>query len=427
MSTAGKPSAPVVGGSRIEIRARSVPHWGRVALALFAVGWGANQFVPMLLLYRKEAPLSNSVADSLFAAYAFALIPALFLGGYLSDRFGRGVIIPGVCLSLCASVTLMVGDTFGTAALVTGRILAGLASGLVFAPGSAWVKELSVAPSGVSTPGHVGARRAAIAMTAGFALGPVCTGLLVQIGPWRWVLPYAPHLVLATTALLLLTKVPRARARPVEVPNVLPEPNATTPKSRRTLWISLLLVAPWVFGAPSLVAVVVPAVLRPNLDGNEYLYSGLLIGATMLIGVAIQPWAGRLEGRQPGTTDVLGLLCVTVGVITTVTSATSSSVAFSLLSACALGLGYSVCLVGGLTSMQRIAPPARLGLYTALFYAASYTGFGLPLLLTALQHLGLDLRVCLVALATAAGLTAALLERQRRRQIRHQSEANHPQ
>ena len=74
-------------------------------------------------------------------------------------------------------------------AAVRARFLQGVVSGVVFSVGSAWVGELSLA-SGEGA----GGRRAAFAMTAGFSLGPLTSGLLGEFGPAPTVLALpAPH------------------------------------------------------------------------------------------------------------------------------------------------------------------------------------------------------------------------------------------
>src|SRR5438477_611519 len=66
------------------------PHaWLRIAFAMFAVGWGANQFSPMLIVYRHELRLTAGEVAGLFLVYALTLIPGLLIGGPGSDRFGR--------------------------------------------------------------------------------------------------------------------------------------------------------------------------------------------------------------------------------------------------------------------------------------------------------------------------------------------------
>ena len=91
--------------------------------------------------------------------------------------------------------------------LFTARFLQGVVSGVVFSVASAWVAELSAA-SGEGA----GGRRAAVAMTAGFSLGPLTSGLLGQFAPAPTVLPYLLHTVLVGVGLALAVRVPETVA-----------------------------------------------------------------------------------------------------------------------------------------------------------------------------------------------------------------------
>ena len=97
-------------------RARWLPAGG----LLFAAGWGANHFAPLLLLYKREFGLSNIATAAIFAAYAVGLIPSFLAGGPLADRFGRRrVAVPAVVAGMFGSVTLMLGARY-PAALYSG-------------------------------------------------------------------------------------------------------------------------------------------------------------------------------------------------------------------------------------------------------------------------------------------------------------------
>jgi MFS family permease len=102
--------------------------WVRVAFAMFAVGWGANQFSTMLIVYRHALGLSPAAVAGLFAVYGATLIPALLVGGPASDRCGRrAVVLPFVALSPLATLLLVLGGG-SLPAIATGRALAGLCS-----------------------------------------------------------------------------------------------------------------------------------------------------------------------------------------------------------------------------------------------------------------------------------------------------------
>src|SRR4051794_19578960 len=130
------------------LRTRS---WLPVALALLAVGWGANQFSPMLLVYRAQLGLGAGDLALIFSLYALGLIPGLLVGGAASDRYGRRrVILPFVALSPVASA-LLVAFHHAPIGLGAARFLAGACSGVVFAGASAWLQELTAgAPSGAA-------------------------------------------------------------------------------------------------------------------------------------------------------------------------------------------------------------------------------------------------------------------------------------
>ena len=189
--------------------------WKRAVFALFTVAAGTNVPTPLLLVYQERLDLSAEVLTALFGCYAAGLVPALLVAGQLSDRLGRRrVAIPGIVLSAVASLAFAAaGDSLTL--LFTARFLQGVVSGVVFSVGSAWVGELSL-----SSGEGAGGRRAAFAMTAGFSLGPLTSGLLGEFGPAPTVLPYLVHAVLVGVGLALALGLPetvdlhaRARAR----------------------------------------------------------------------------------------------------------------------------------------------------------------------------------------------------------------------
>ncbi len=173
--------------------------WARIAFGMFAVGWGANQFSPMLIVYRHELSLSAAGVAGLFAVYGVALIPALLVAGPVSDRYGRRpVVLPLVALSPIATLLLILGSR-DLAMIAAGRALAGVCSGVVFGAATAWVQELSHG---------AGMRRAALALSAGFGLGPVIAAILAQWAPAPLHVPYIPHLVLGVIAALVVLRAP---------------------------------------------------------------------------------------------------------------------------------------------------------------------------------------------------------------------------
>ena len=370
-----------------------VPAWTRAALALFAIGWGANQFAAMLPVYRIEDGASAAEVTLLFGAYAAGLIPALLLVGPASDRLGRRrVLRPVLVLSFVATVVLMLGGHH-LGLLLVGRLLAGVASGAAFAPGTAWVKELSEGPAGT------GARRAAIALSAGFGTGPLVTGLMAQwLAHATW-LPYVPHLVLTVAVSVLVWSAPEP-ARPDEgTPRQEARRVGQALRSRAFL-LAVVPTAPWVFGCASFAFATVPAVV--DVPGPSIAVGGLVVALTLWTGVLIQP-LGRRFGAT--TTLLVGVSAGVAGFAVATLAAVLDTGWLVPVAAIGLGAAYGLILVGGLTIVEQVARPADLATVTAVFYSLTYIGFAAPYVGTLLLSV-LSATTTLVLLAAVLATSA---------------------
>jgi MFS family permease len=371
--------------------------WQRVALAMFAVGWGANQFTPMLVVYRDELGLSAQTRALLFGVYAAGLIPGLLLGGTASDRWGRRAItVPFVALSPLATLALVLlrEEAVG---LGLGRLIAGVCSGVVFSAGSAWVAELSVGDA----PG-TGARRAAIALSAGFGTGPLVAGLVAEWAPDPLWVPYLPHLVLGAAAALLLRRAPEPAGARSGAGALIRIPAVTRSRGFVT---AVAPVAPWVFGSVAIAAALLPGEVGGG-SGNAVAFAAVTTGLALGTGVLIQPLARRLDDRHALSGGAAGLLFAITGIVIGILALTQDSRLLVLLAAPVFGAGYGFCLVSGLRETERLSHPDERGATVAIFYALTYLGFAAPYLLGLLASTGLDVRG---ALAVAAGAGCASL------------------
>ncbi|WP_170286201.1 MFS transporter [Nocardioides rubriscoriae] len=345
--------------------------WQRIALAMFAVGWGANQFTPLLIAYRDELGMSVQTRAFLFGVYAAGLVPALLVGGAASDRWGRrAVVLPFVALSPLATVLLIV-EHDSVAGLAVGRLLAGACSGVVFSAATAWVSELSETGAGP--------RRAAIALSAGFGAGPFVTGLVGQWAPRPLETPYLPHVVLGLVALVLMARVPGPRPEGVVLRPLIGVPDVT--RGRRFLLV-VAPSAPWVFGCAALSIAYLPGEIGGSQSG-ALAFVGVLSGLTLGCGVAVQGVARRLDDRRPLLAGQVGLLAALVGASIGVLALVTDVRWLLLLGAPILGGAYGCVLVSGLRETERLSHPDERGATVAVFYALTYLGFALPYLLGA--------------------------------------------
>ena len=352
----------------------------RIAFAMFAVGWGANQFSPMLIVYRHELRLTAGEVAGLFLVYALTLIPGLLIGGPASDRFGRRrVVWPFVALSPLATLLLVLGPRSLTM-LAVGRALAGLCSGVVFGAATAWVQEVSP-DEGLSV------RRSALALTGGFGLGPVVAAGLAQWVSDPLVVPYLPHLVIGTAAAAVLAGTPEGAAsrspapvRPVATARRWPPAAVRT----RRFWLAVAPGSPLVFGSVALAIVVLPEEVTSARTLSAG-FAGLMTVVSFAAGVAVQSFARRLRDMLAGV--VAGLVCAAAGCAVGIAAVASADRVLAGVAAVFLGLAYGLCLVSGLRQAEHMAGPDERGAVIACYYAVAYLGFAVPYLAAGLGAL----------------------------------------
>jgi hypothetical protein len=379
----------------------------RVGVLLFAAGWGANHFSTLLVLYRKDLGLSPSALGILFGAYALGLVPGLVLAGRTSDRRGRrAVVLPASWLAIGASAILAFGAC-GFGVLLVGRLLFGLAMGAVMGPGSVWLQELS------SDSSTLGPRRATLALSAGFGVGPLVSGLIAELAPAPMAWPYVAHGLVMTLALFGCRQVPetagnsQARSTPGEAGRT------THGIGRREsgLLAQLLPVAPWAFGFAAVTIAILPGLMRPHVS-RPIIYSAFVILTTLVSGVVVQSLSKRLGPRA----DLAGMALGAMGIFLASRAVLLVSPGLVFGIAVLVGAGYGLVITTGLVEISgRVARESR-GTAVGIYYVLTYLGFALPFVhATAAKHLGDVVTLEMTAaVALACLLIRALIESRRR-------------
>jgi MFS family permease len=351
--------------------------WLRAGAALFGAAWGSNQFTPMLLVYRQQLGLTTGTLEAMFGFYALGLIPGLLIAGPLSDARGRRpVVLASAALSLAGTLSLVLaGDAL--ALLLAGRFLIGLGSGAAFGAGTAWLRELSRPPFG-DVSDHSAARRGAVAMTVGFAVGPLVSGVLAQWAPDPGVVPYLPHVALMLAVLALVPAAPETVARGGGGAIARALPGLRHPRFRKVV----APMAPWVFAAPAVAFALLPSVVGAAHATDGIALTAVVAMVAAMAGVLIQPVARRLDANAAGNrAATLGLTVMVVGLGLSAFTAHEHQVWLLVPSSTVLGMGYGLCLVAGLVEVQRLAHPEALAGLTAIFYVLTYLGFAAPYVL----------------------------------------------
>lgn len=359
----------------------SVKPWMRVSSALLAVAWGGNEFTPLLVMYRTVEGYEQVAVDMLLAAYVLGIVPALLIGGPLSDRHGRrALMIPAPILAMVGSILLALGAG-SLVLLFVGRVFSGLALGLGMAVGTSWIKELSDRPYEEHPERVSGARRASLSLTAGFALGAVIAATLAQFAPLQTVLPYVINLLICLPAVLLVAGAPETRHASAPHGSLLSDLKIPATRQHR-FWFVVAPSAPWVFGCAASSYAILPA-LMADVVGPDYgiAFSGLMCLVGLGCGFFIQPLGRHLDRDGSIRSLAVGMVAAILGMLTAVASAATLNILVVLAASAVLGCGYGLVLVSGLQEVQRIARPDDLAGLTAVFYSLTYVGFFVPMVL----------------------------------------------
>ncbi len=380
---------------------RGATAWTGVAAAMFAVAWGGNAFTPLLGLYWDTFGFGELAVNTLLSAYVVGIIPALFAAGHLVVRFGpKRVLITAPVLSMLGSLLLAAGHWVHPL-LYAGRAAIGLALGLGMVVGGVWLTALSSPPWHPVARTGLGARRAAMSLTAGFGLGAGAMGAVAQWSPLPTVLPYSMHLVLSVIALLMVARSPDVEPPP-------PASGRAAPPDTGAVHLRVLPVAPWVFGSLGLAYAILPQLVQDRIGSLITVYSAVLCLISLGGGFITQRLLARLR-------DPAGVPSALIGFALFVTTVCVAAGLMGMLSpwlvlvlAGVLGSSYGFMIAGCLQEIEYGVPPERLARSVSLVWALSYAGFALPTAVSLLHRAtGLGHARILLGTAAAATLTVA--------------------
>ncbi|PVY29531.1 MFS transporter [Williamsia muralis] len=393
-------------------------NWRGVSAAMFAIAWGGNEFTPLLVFYKSEYELSGPTVDVLLFAYVLGMIPALLIGGPLSDRFGRRPIMRPASLIAAAGSLVLAAAADQVALLAVGRILCGIAIGLAMAVGTSWIKELSV---------DNGAKRAAMSLTAGFGVGAGLAGVLAEWGPWPHVLSYVLNAGVCLLGAVWVWNVPETRQRATAPTRLRDDLKIPSLGHRRFLYV-VVPVAPWVFGAAIGCQAILPTLMAPKVGGAPMAFAALISVVTLSCGFGIQALARRIDRPDSARASQVALILLVAGMALAALASSILTIWAVLVAAVVLGAGYGIALVAGLSEVQRIAQPGDLAGLTAVYYALTYLGFAVPATLAYLHDYipGVTYPWMFGFGAVAAAATLAMISRRSRRDLPSASPAPAP-
>jgi MFS family permease len=428
------------------VAGRRVRPWLLVAPATALLAWGGNHFTPLLLMYRQVDGYSSVEVDLFLAFYILGLVPGFLIGGPLADRGGRKrVMVAGIAMSALGSAVLAAGAA-SPIWLCAGRLIVGVSVAVAMVAGTSWIEELSQEPYDIGA-GASGARRASLALTAGFGIGAGVSGALAQWAPAPTVLPYVVQVGLLLVAAIPLVWAPETRgvlapSGAADSPNAGAAPGTAVPgtiavaapesfgamlralardlrvpRHARVRFLRVVVPsAPWAFGALAIAYVVSPALVGSKVGADRVAFATLLTVVALGTGALIQPLVGRIATITGNRQLILGLGLTFLGVALCAVEAAVLSPALAVVVAIVMGLGYGISIVSGLTEVQQMAGPDDLAGLTGIYCSLTYVGFLLPVALAALAGSAsyVTLLIVVAAICLLCAITAGWNIRARR-------------
>ncbi|MFJ9033687.1 MFS transporter [Streptomyces sp. NPDC102274] len=319
---------------------------------------------PVYALYSARWHFSPLTTTVIFGTYAIVVLTALLVLGRASDHLGRKpVLLAALALQTIAMVVFSTAD--GVGALVTGRVLQGVATGGALGALGAAMLDIDR---------NRGTRANAIAPGLGTGVGALLSGLVVQY------LPEPTHLVY-----LVFIGIFAVQAAGVAV---LPETGVRAPGLRssfvpelavpRRLRGPLLAVAPVLFAVWSLggfYGSLAPALAR-QLSGST---SAVIGGVGLFVLTVVSSATAVALGRTPRRTVMfLGVALLVLGSLGTLVAVDFSSFAGFFAGTFVSGVGFGAGFQGGMrTVVPLVAEHERAGVLSAV-YVICYLGMGLP-------------------------------------------------
>ena len=350
-------------------RHRLGPRCWLVGFAFFAVMYGATLPTPLYPLWRAEFTFSPLTITVIFAVYAVGVLGGLLGFGALSDAIGRRpVLLAGLAASAISDVIFLYAG--GVDALLIGRLVSGLSTGLF--TGTATAAMVDLAPGALrrrAAAASVGVN--AVGLAGGCALG----GLQAQYLRWPLHLPYVLHLgLLLLSAAGLYAVLERGRRRgPV---SLRPQRLGIPVEVRTVFWRSAAAGGAG-FAVLGVLNSVAGLFVAQIVGSHNLAVAGLLVGLCFA-SIAV----GQLSGQIIPASARLQLTCAAL-VLASALQAVSlafGQVLLLLLGSVIAGIGIGLALGHGLASINQDCPPARRGETNSTFFAVLYAGLSLPVI-----------------------------------------------
>jgi len=376
-----------------------------VCFAMCVGVMGTALISPLYPLYQQAWQLRTSDISLIYVVYMAGALFGLLFMGRLSDTLGfRKVMLTGLVLGWAGTLVTMLA--WDLTSLNIGRFAVGLSSSLIVTSASVGLVQIS----------RDGASQRISMITSfllafGFGLGPLTGGVIGQWIAQPLKTTYMPTLVLGVLAVYALLRVQLkphpelSAAAPLGLRTFIPRLTwASSPDSMAFL---LTCACPFfAFGVFGIYASMAPLFLDRMVPWHGPIVSGTAIGVILLASALTQLVSTKMSIRWAG---LLGLLAVVLSNAMLVLNFQVGSSALFIIGVCAAATGHGLCLLAGISMVNRIAGPAERSALISTYLVCGYVGSIVPLIAAGwiADHYGLPTAITTLGLAVIAVATPA--------------------
>ncbi|KJH82438.1 MFS transporter [Stutzerimonas stutzeri] len=351
------------------------PAFPWVCFAMCVGVMGTALISPLYPLYQQAWQLRTSDVSLIYVIYMLGALAGLLFMGRLSDTLGfRRVMLAGLLLGWGGTLLTMLA--WNLPSLNIGRFAVGLSSSLIVTSASVGLVQISRdgASQRIST-------LTSFLLAFGFGLGPLTGGVIGQWMPHPLTVTYLPSLALGVLAVYALMRV-HLKHHEANADAVLDWrafiPRLAWAKRSDSLAFLLTCACPFfAFGVFGLYASMAPLFLEKMIPWHGPVVSGTSIGVILLASAITQLACARISLRWCG---LLGLLAVALSNAMLVLNFKLGSPTVFIIGVCATATGHGLCLLAGISMVNRIASSAERSGLISTYLVCGYVGSIVPLL-----------------------------------------------
>lgn len=381
----------------------SSPSWSPflwAAAALVAGTMGTALASPLYPLYQQAWGFPASTITVIYVTYMFGVLGALLFLGRLPDHLGALRVLKaglaGIGVGLAVSALADSVDS-----LLVGRVIIGVASGLITPSATAALVELEP-PSQIRRATLV----ASITSVVGFGSGPLVAGVLAQFFGAPLVTSYV--VVLALVVLVFFGLGKGAGREREGLPPLRPSFTLPVPMARPAFAVAAA-AAFLAFALFSLYAALAPSFIAGLLPWHGTAVSGGAIALVLFISGATQLVLRGVPVRRGMAIGLAGLI-LSVGLLAA--ALRSQSALLFAASDLIAGVGHGIAFMSAMAIVHRTTGAGTRAGILSSFLTVGYLGTIVPVLCVGVlaDQIGISLAVsvfCAVFGVAAAGLLYA--------------------